>query len=121
MMAGRLEAAATHAAQVIQVVGYGWRQAAVSPLLGKLWQESELRESPRAASAHPATLRHFELAGGAAAMVHAAQGSLAVRISADESLPAGLVVLSSGPAFAQMCRPDANGAWQTGAVKVVRA
>lgn len=121
MTASRLSAASMRASGAIQVVGYGWRQAAVSPLLGKLWQESELRDSPRDASAHPDTLRHFELADGAAAVVQAAQGSLSVRMSSDASLPDGLVALSSGPAFAQICRPDSSGAWRTGGVKVVRA
>lgn len=39
-------AAALHEAPGLTVVSYGWRQASVSPLLGKLWQESELRAAP---------------------------------------------------------------------------
>jgi hypothetical protein len=35
------------------VVTYGWRQASVSPLLGKLWQESELRSAPNSSVRHP--------------------------------------------------------------------
>jgi hypothetical protein len=33
----------------LTVVAYGWRQAGVSPLLGKLWQESELMAAPNSA------------------------------------------------------------------------
>lgn len=42
----------TRAARTVQgppAAAHGWRQAAVSPMLGKLWQESELKEAPRGA------------------------------------------------------------------------
>jgi hypothetical protein len=41
-----LRAAALQPVEGLQVVAFGWRQASVSPLLGKLWQESDLRVAP---------------------------------------------------------------------------
>jgi hypothetical protein len=121
VLSGQLVAAASRPPESLQVVGYGWRHAAVSPLLGKLWQESELRPSPRDAAIHPETLRAFNLAAGNSAVVQAAGGRLPVRLAPDPNLPPGMVALSSGPAFSQLCRPDSSGAWRVPGAKVVPA
>jgi hypothetical protein len=44
-----LRASALRPVEGLQVVAFGWRQAGVSPLLGKLWQESDLRAAPNQA------------------------------------------------------------------------
>lgn len=36
-----------------QLLAYGWRQASVSPLLGKLWVEAELQKGPGMYDVHP--------------------------------------------------------------------
>lgn len=117
----RLVVAASRPPAPLRVAGFGWRQAAVSPLLGKLWQESELRPSPRDAAAHPDTLRALNLASGGPAAVEGPGGRLPVRLKPDDTLPPGMVALSSGPAFSQLCRPDASGAWSVPGAKVVPA
>lgn len=121
VLSSRLVAAASRPPESLRVAGFGWRQAAVSPLLGKLWQESELRPSPRDAAIHPETLRALDLAGGKPAAIEGAGGRLPVRLSPDPSLPPGMVALSSGPAYSQLCRPDSSGAWRVPGAKVVPA
>lgn len=121
VLSSRLLVAASRPPESLRVAGYGWRQAAVSPMLGKLWQESELRPSPRDAAVHPETLRVLNLADGRPAALEGAEGRLPVRLSSDASLPPGMVALSGGPAFTQLCRPDSSGAWRVPGAKVVPA
>ncbi len=117
----RLIAAANRPNYSLQLAAYGWRAAAVSPMLGKLWQESDLRPAPRSAALHPETLHALNLAEGRPALLESPQGRLPIKVSADPTLPPGLVSLSAGPAFSQLCRVDASGSWIVPGSKVVPA
>ncbi len=121
MTADRLLAAAQRPAEPLHVVAHGWRASATSPLLGKLWQESALRDAPRSASAHPATMRNLKVVVGRPAVLDTPSGRLPVNLSADENLQEGVLALSSGPAFTQICQSDSSGAWRVPGAKVVPA
>ncbi|MBI4889074.1 MAG: hypothetical protein HY821_00525, partial [Acidobacteria bacterium] len=117
----QLIAAANRPAEPLQLAAYGWRAASVSPMLGKLWQESDLRPAPRSAALHPETLRSLNLAEGRSALLESPQGRLPIKVASDPNLPPGLVSLSTGPSFSQLCRVNASGSWIVPGSKVVPA
>ncbi len=116
--ADQLITAARQPHEGLQVVAHGWRQAAVSPMLGKLWQESELKDAPRDAAMNPATLHHLNLAEGRDAHIMADSGGMLVHIESDPALAPDTVALSSGPAWSELCSPDDGDAWTVPTVKV---
>lgn len=71
--------------------------AVVSPVLNKLYRESELRAGSRQAALNPATASALGLADGSAAELSTVHGTRRVTILHDASLPPGLVRLASGP------------------------
>lgn len=102
------------------VVAYGWRQAAVSPMLGKLWQESELREGPQQAAAHPDLLRRHGMEEGVLARLMSQRGAWPVRVRAAEARP-DVIAVCGGPALTQACEVRPDGTWTLGEAKVVRS
>ncbi len=102
------------------IVAFGWRQAAVSPMLGKLWQESELREGPQQAAAHPELLRRYRMEEGALARLVSPRGARPVRVRAAEARP-DVIAVCGGPALTQACEVRPDGAWTLGEAKVVKS
>lgn len=102
------------------IVAFGWRQAAASPMLGKLWQESELREGPQQAAAHPELLRRYRMEEGALARLVSPRGAWPVRVRAAEARP-DVIAVCGGPALTQACEVRPDGAWTLGEAKVVKS
>jgi hypothetical protein len=117
---GLVRAAAEQAGE-LEVVAYGWRAAAASPLLAKLWQESDLRDAPNQATAHPSTLASLAVEPGSTAEVQSSCGRCRMRIEADDDAVPGVVEVCGGPAYLQMCEPEAGGTWRANSLKVVKA
>ena len=102
------------------VVAYGWRQAAVSPLLGKLWQESGLREAPQQAGLHPDVLRRQGWPEGAQARLVSPRGQWPVRVTPAEVRPE-VIAVCGGPALTLACEIRPDGAWTLPGAKVVKS
>jgi len=117
----RLASAAESILQGPQFAAHGWRLASVSPLLGKLWQESDLRPAPGLAAGHPDSLRSLGWQAGPLARIESSAGQLPVRIEADDNAARGVVPLSAGPAYTQICDSPPDGAWRLKNPKVVRS
>lgn len=112
--------AAAPAAASPALVAFGWRQAAVSPMLGKLWQESELREGPQQAAAHPDLLRRYRMEEGSQARLMSPRGAWPVRLRAAETRP-DVIAVCGGPALTLSCEVRADGTWTLGNAKVVKS
>ena len=112
--------AAAPAAVSPAVVVHGWRQAAVSPMLGKLWQESELREGPQQAAAHPDLLRRHGMEGGALARLMSPRGAWPVQVRAADTRP-DVIAVCGGPALTLSCDVRPDGTWTLGEAKVVKS
>ena len=112
--------AAEPAAAPLAVVAFGWRQAAVSPMLGKLWQESDLREGPQQAAAHPELLRRYRMEEGTLARLMSPRGTWPVRVRASETRP-DVIAVCGGPALVLACEVRPDGAWSLGEAKVVKS
>jgi menaquinone reductase, molybdopterin-binding-like subunit len=97
----------------------------VSPLLTKIYQESELRPSLATASVHPRTAEAFGLREGRRVRVASAAGATFATLRCDPLLPEGRLALPAGPAplalhaaaeTAALVSPprvvDADGVWR---------
>jgi anaerobic selenocysteine-containing dehydrogenase len=117
---GVLEAALMPASE-FTFVSTGWRQASTSPLLGKLWQEWDLRRRPNELAANPSTLHKLGLVDGGRAKIEGPHGACNMQPRAEERTAAGLVVLEGGPGLIQTHETDGSGKWTTQGVRVVPA
>jgi menaquinone reductase, molybdopterin-binding-like subunit len=127
------------AAANITLLPYGSRDvaasAACSPLLTKIYQESELRPSLSAAAVNPATIRQLGLRPGRRAVLKTTGGNLTVKLVADQSVMPGTVRVACGPdgvalgvekaamrrGILDICGVDENGVWRSSAVQLVEA
>lgn len=119
--AGELAAAARTVASGPHIAAHGWRLASVSPLLGKIWQEWDLRSAPGEFSAHPESLRAMGLHAGPLARIESAEGQMTVKVEPAGDVPQGVVSLCAGPAYSQICDAAPDGAWRLVEPKVVRS
>ncbi len=117
----RLAASAESTLQGPHFAAHGWRLASVSPLLGKLWQEWDLRPAPGLAAGHPDSLHSLGWQSGPLARIESGAGQMPVLIEPDTHAPPGVVPLSAGPAYAQICETSPDGAWRLKNPKVVRS
>jgi anaerobic selenocysteine-containing dehydrogenase len=106
-----------------------WRGAAggpTSPLMSKLYQESDLRQAANVAAMHPKTAREAGVEDGARAMLQTRCGRCEVRVAVDAGVMPGVVRVAAGPAspgrgaVLDVCGPDAGGTWRLTRAKVVR-
>ena len=74
-----------------------------SPLLSKLYQESNLRLAPGQAALHPCC----GMAQGARAMLESAGGRCEIRVTLDSGVPPGVVVMTGQPRLMDICRTGA--------------
>ena len=81
-----------------------------SPILSKLYQESNLRLAPDHVALHPS----YGIEDGARATLQTALGQCPVQVTVDAGVPPGLVQVSATPAVLDLCAPGAR-------AKVVRA
>jgi anaerobic selenocysteine-containing dehydrogenase len=86
----------------------------VSPLMTKLYQESNLRLAPNRVALHPDDARAAKLANGAHATLQTLTGKCAVEVTIDPAVPPGAVQVGSSPGIQDVCGPAAR-------AKVVRA
>jgi anaerobic selenocysteine-containing dehydrogenase len=106
----RLEARAPQPARVqdlperkysLALLPFGWRAAAngpsATPLLTKLYQESELRESPHRATMNPATAAAQKLADGDTVIIQTRCGSCRRTLSTDDGVMPGVIEAAVGP------------------------
>jgi hypothetical protein len=107
----------------------------VSPLLTKLYQETELRPSTAVALVNPQTAVSLGLAPGQPVVVEGPAGGAAAALRVDASLPPGRVALAVGPERAALqprakagpagalavAKPAADGTWREARVRVREA
>jgi anaerobic selenocysteine-containing dehydrogenase len=86
----------------------------ISPLMTKLYQESNLRLAPNRVALHPNDARAANLPNGARATLQTLLGKCSVEVTVDPGVPPGAVQVGSSPGIQDVCGPAAR-------AKVVRA
>ena len=81
------------------VVSASWTPALLSPLMTKLYEESNLRLPPNAIALNPEDAR----AVGSRAILQTRLGRCAVRVATDTSVPPGMVLAGSSPRIRDIC------------------
>jgi menaquinone reductase, molybdopterin-binding-like subunit len=105
----------------IPVIAHGWRGAEVSPLMSKLWIESDLKPAARLVTLNPETARSFGLEAGDRARLESNCGSCDTEVQVDAAVAPGVIEMAAGHAFLELCQRS-SGAWKApSAVKVVRS
>jgi anaerobic selenocysteine-containing dehydrogenase len=89
-------------------------EAPSSPLLSKIYQESNLKLGPKQVAIHPDEARAAGVEDGARAVLQTLEGRIDVEVRVDASVPCGAVLVASRAAVLDVC-----GAGQR--AKVVRA
>jgi hypothetical protein len=88
--------------------------ALVSPLMTKLYQESNLRLAANRVALHPTDARAASLPNGAHAILQTRIGRCAVEVTVDSSVPPGAVLVGGSSGIQDVCGANAR-------AKVVRA
>lgn len=76
-----------------------------SPILSKLYQESNLRLAPDCGALHPATAQTLGVSDGGSAVLQTRYGKLAIRVSLDSGMPPGAVRVAASPRTLDLCGP----------------
>ena len=74
-----------------------------SPLMSKLYQDSDLRLPPNTAALHPDTARASNLADATRAILQTEYGACPIALSTDSSIPPGMLAISPGPEVLDIC------------------
>ena len=82
--------------------------ALVSPLMTKLYQESNLRLAPNRVALHPSDARAANLPNGGRAMLQTRIGKCAVEVTVDPAVPPGAVLVGGSPGIQDVCGPAAR-------------
>ncbi len=77
--------------------------APLSPLMSKLYQESNLRLAANHAALNPVTARACGVADGARAILQTRCGSAQIEISLDSGVPPGVVKVAAGAGMIDLC------------------
>jgi hypothetical protein len=77
--------------------------APLSPLMSKLYQESNLRLAANHAALNPATARACGVGEGARAILQTRGGSAQIEISLDSGVPPGVVKVAAGARILDLC------------------
>ncbi|MCX6625895.1 MAG: hypothetical protein NTY38_33495, partial [Acidobacteria bacterium] len=122
--------AGTDSARPLTLVTSAWRATAgnaqVSPLLTKVYQESDLRSEGNSAAIHPGTSRNLDLKHSDRAVLTTACGSCPVEIIVDPGVMPGVIAAMIGPtvesisaaprngasSIADICAPDGDSPWR---------
>jgi anaerobic selenocysteine-containing dehydrogenase len=104
----------------------GWKgvpaSGQASPLMAKLYQESDLRPRPDQALVHPETGQAHGLADRSPAVVETRSGSRNVGIRFDEGVMPGVIEVAAGPAgILDICGPEGDCTWRTAGANVRNA
>jgi hypothetical protein len=123
----------------LTLMPFGWRSMAgtgqISPILSKLFSESELRNLSNTAAINPDTARAHRLADHCRAVVETESGSTQIQIRFDETVMPGVIQAAVGPDPAglalprraternvlSLCRLDEDCAWRVTRAKVREA
>jgi len=89
-------------------------EAPCSPLLSKIYQESNLKLGPKQVAIHPDEARTAGVEDGARAVLETLAGRIDVEVRMDATVPRGAVLVASRPAVLDVCSAGAR-------AKVVRA
>jgi anaerobic selenocysteine-containing dehydrogenase len=128
--AGRLPADALFP---LALVPYGWRGAAggaVSPIMSKLYQESDVRTGGDTIELHPDTAHRYGIADGEVAIVQTRCGSCQRRVRTNDAVMPGVIQAEVGPSASGNCRPEAllnacgvagDGTWRLARASLRRA
>jgi len=85
----------------IPMIAYGWRgataSAQISPILSKVFQETELRNVNGVVSVNPATAKQFGLSKEEPATLSTKNGSMKVRVKIDSTVRPGTIEASIAP------------------------
>jgi hypothetical protein len=77
--------------------------ALVSPLMTKLYQESNLRLAPNRVALHPDDARAANVTNSARATLQTRTGKCAVEVTVDPAVPPGTVLVGSSPGIQDVC------------------
>jgi anaerobic selenocysteine-containing dehydrogenase len=77
--------------------------ALVSPLMTKLYQESNLRLAPNRVALHPADARAAGVSNGSRAILQTRIGKCAVEVTVDPAVPPGAVQVGASPGIQDVC------------------
>jgi len=88
--------------------------ALASPLMTKLYQESNLRLAPNRVALHPTDARAANLLNGAHAILQTRIGKCSVEVTVDPAVPPGAVLVGGSSGIQDVCGANAR-------AKVVRA
>jgi menaquinone reductase, molybdopterin-binding-like subunit len=77
--------------------------ALISPILSKLYQESNLRAARHGAALHPDSARACGLGAGGRAALETLIGRCEVEVTVDPSVPPGAVAVAAGPEVLDIC------------------
>jgi anaerobic selenocysteine-containing dehydrogenase len=78
-------------------------EAPFSPLLSKIYQESNLKLGPKQVAIHPDEARAAGVEDGARAVLETLAGRIDVEVRVDASVPRGAVLVASRPAVLDVC------------------
>ena len=88
--------------------------ALVSPIMTKLYQESNLRLAPNRVALNPSDAHSANLSNGARAILQTRIGKCAVEVTVDPAVPPGAVLVGASPGIQDVCGPSSR-------AKVVKA
>ena len=80
--------------------------AMLSPVMTKLYQESNLRLAPNRVALHPEEARAAKLRDGMRAMLETRAGRCAVQVTIDTAVPPGAVCIGSSQGIQDICAPS---------------
>jgi anaerobic selenocysteine-containing dehydrogenase len=82
--------------------------ALVSPLMTKLYQESNLRLAPNRVALNPSDAHSANLSDGARATLETRIGKCAVQVTVDPAVPPGAVLVGCSPGIQDVCGPSSR-------------
>ena len=82
--------------------------ALLSPLMTKLYQESNLRLAPNRVALSPADARNAGVVDGSRATLRTRAGSCAVEVTVDPDVPPGALRVGGSPGIQDVCGPAAR-------------
>ncbi len=92
---------------------FGWRGASgsgqISPVMTKVYQESNLRRTARQAMLNPATGKTFGISDGKRMVIETESGSLTLEARLSESVMPGVIHVEVGPDGRAMAADQTNG------------
>jgi anaerobic selenocysteine-containing dehydrogenase len=123
----------------LQLTPFGWRgttsAAQISPILSKLFQESELRDNNGTVAINPRTATELEITSEKPALLSTAEGSMKVKVRISTSVRPGSIEASVGPiendrqtpahpagtTIIDLCTVTGDGTWRITPAQLLKA